>query len=49
MAMQTGIGLTRGETIAYAAQVIDVVVQLDRVEGRRGIVAIAPSKDLLQV
>ena len=30
MVMQTGIGLTRGDTIAYAAVVIDVIVQLDR-------------------
>ena len=46
MAMQTGIGLTRRETIEYAAQVIDIVVQLDRVEGRRGIVALAECRDL---
>lgn len=47
MAMQTGIGLTRSEMIEYAAQVIDIVVQLDRVAGKRGIVAISASKDLL--
>lgn len=46
MAMQAGIGLTRRDTLAYAAQVIDVVVQLDRAEGKRGIVAIAEAKDL---
>lgn len=38
MVMQTGIGLTRQDTIAYAASVIDVVVQLGRSEGgKRGI------------
>ncbi len=41
MAMQTGIGLTRAETLEYARSVIDVVVQLDRIDGRRGISAIA--------
>ena len=30
MVMQTGIGLTRSDTIAYAASVIDVMVQLGR-------------------
>ncbi len=47
MVMQTGIGLTRSDTIAYAASVIDVIVQLDRNEGRRGISAIARAKDLI--
>jgi len=47
MVMQTGIGLTRTDTIAYAASVIDVVVQLDRSGGRRGISAIAEARDLL--
>lgn len=47
MAMQSGIGLTRSETIAYAASVIDVVVQLDRIEGQRGIAAIADSRTLV--
>jgi type IV secretion system protein VirB11 len=47
MAMQAGIGLTRGETIAYAASVIDVIVQLDRTEGRRGISMIAESEELI--
>ena len=47
MVMQTGIGLTRSDTIAYAASVIDVVVQLERSEGKRGIGAIALSQDLL--
>jgi len=31
----------------YAASVIDVVVQLDRIEGKRGIAAIAQSTTLL--
>ncbi len=47
MVMQTGIGLTRSDTIAYAASVIDVIVQLDRSEGRRGISAIAEARDLV--
>lgn len=47
MVMQTGIGLTRSDTIAYAASVIDVIVQLDRSAGKRGISAIARSADLL--
>jgi type IV secretion system protein VirB11 len=46
MAMQAGIGLTRQETIEYAASVIDVVVQLDRVDGQRGISAIAETVGL---
>lgn len=47
MVMQTGIGLSRSDTIAYAASVIDVVVQLGRSEGKRGITAIARARDLL--
>ncbi|MBB6124886.1 P-type DNA transfer ATPase VirB11 [Sphingobium subterraneum] len=47
MAMQTGIGLSRAETLDYAASVIDIVVQLDRTGGKRGISAIAWSKGLL--
>lgn len=47
MVMQTGIGLTRADTIAYAASVIDVVVQLERSEGKRGISAIAWSRELV--
>ena len=46
MVMQTGIGLTRSDTIAYASSVIDVIVQLDRAEGKRGISAIARAADL---
>lgn len=47
MAMQTGIGLTRAETLEYAASVIDVVVQLDRVDGQRGIADIAEARSLI--
>ena len=48
MVMQTGIGLTRPDIIAYAASVIDVIVQLGRGEdGKRGIAQIARSEDLL--
>ena len=48
MAMQTGIGLTRSETLDYAASVIDIVVQLDRNGGQRGIGAIAKARQLVQ-
>jgi type IV secretion system protein VirB11 len=47
MVMQANFGLTRSETMEYAASVIDIVVQLDRISGRRGIAAIAESRDLL--
>jgi type IV secretion system protein VirB11 len=47
MAMQTGIGLSRSETLDYAASVIDVVVQLDRTAGKRGIAAIAEARALV--
>lgn len=48
MVMQTGIGLTRSDTIAYAASVIDVIVQLGRDEtGKRGITQIADSRSLV--
>jgi type IV secretion system protein VirB11 len=43
MVMQSGIGLSRSETITYAKSVIDVVVQLDRSSGERMISAIAVS------
>ncbi len=46
MAMQTGIGLTRTETMQYAASVIDIVVQLTRHNGLRNIEEIAESADL---
>jgi type IV secretion system protein VirB11 len=47
MVMQTGIGLSRADTIAYAASVIDIVVQLERRNGERVISAIAESRELL--
>ena len=47
MSMQTGIGLPRAETLEYAASVIDIVVQLDRREGKRGISMIAESRTLV--
>ncbi|WP_340588771.1 P-type DNA transfer ATPase VirB11 [Erythrobacter alti] len=48
MVMQTGIGLTRSDTIAYAASVIDVIVQLGRADGKRGITNIANASDLAE-
>lgn len=48
MVMQTGIGLTRSDTIAYAASVIDVLVQLGRDDsGKRGITQIAEARSLI--
>lgn len=47
MVLQSGLGLTRAETLEYAATVIDVVVQLDRVGGQRGISALAETRKLL--
>jgi len=47
MVMQTGVGLSRSDVIAYAASVIDVVVQLERVGGKRRIGAIARSSELV--
>ena len=48
MVMQTGIGLTRSDTISYAASVIDIIVQLGRdADGNRAITAIGQSSELL--
>jgi type IV secretion system protein VirB11 len=47
MAMQADIGLTRAETLEYAASVIDVVVQLDRADGQRAITQIEQSRNLI--
>ena len=47
MVMQTGIGLSRTDTIEYAASVIDIIVQLSRSEGCRTISAIGWARDLL--
>ena len=49
MVMQTGIGLTRTDTIAYAASVIDVIVQLGRQDGKRGITQIALASELAEL
>jgi type IV secretion system protein VirB11 len=46
MVLQSGLGLSRADTIAYACSVIDLVVQLDRAGGRRGIAQIAATHDL---
>jgi len=45
MAMQTGIGLTRTETIEYAASVIDLIVQLERRRGQRRIATVISAQD----
>lgn len=45
MVMQAGLGLNRIDTIAYARMMIDVIVQLEKVGGRRRIVAIARPRE----
>jgi type IV secretion system protein VirB11 len=40
MVMQSGLGLGRTDTLAYARSMIDVIVQLDRAGGRRRITSI---------
>jgi len=40
MTMQAGLGLSRHDTLEYARTMIDVIVQLDRAQGQRGIRAI---------
>jgi type IV secretion system protein VirB11 len=45
MVMQAGLGLNRVDTIAYARMMIDVVVQLEKVGGRRRIVAITRPRE----
>lgn len=47
MAMQTGIGLSRRDTIEYAASVIDVIVQLERRDGQRRIASVVSSADAI--
>ena len=47
LTMQTGIGLSHAETIEYAASVVDVIVQLERRQGRRRIAAVAYAKDVV--
>lgn len=41
MALQAGVNLSRAEVIAYAREVVDVIVQLTRQGGRRKVAAIA--------
>ena len=45
MVMQAGLGLSRADTLAYARSMIDVVVQLGRVDGVRRVVAIMRTAD----
>lgn len=40
MVMQAGLGMGRDDTLAYARSMIDIVVQLGRVDGQRRIMAI---------
>ncbi|MEO6042092.1 MAG: P-type DNA transfer ATPase VirB11 [Croceibacterium sp.] len=49
MVMQTGIGLSHADTIAYARSVIDIVVQLERSGGQRRVSAIAQTTELSSV
>jgi type IV secretion system protein VirB11 len=46
MVMQTGLGLSRQDTIAYVRSVVDLIVQLDRQGGQRGIAAIQKTSEL---
>ena len=49
MVMQAGLGLSRLDTIAYAKMMIDVIVHLEKVGGRRRVAAIAqPRRDIQQ-
>lgn len=41
MTLQAGLTLTRADVIDYAKSVIDIVVQLGRVQGRRGVSSVA--------
>ena len=41
MVMQTGVRLTRDDVIIYAKQTIDLIIQVGRVEGRRGVMEIS--------
>ncbi|QXQ08617.1 P-type DNA transfer ATPase VirB11 [Sphingosinicellaceae bacterium] len=45
MVMQSGLGLGRADTLAYARSMIDIVVQLDRASGVRRIAAIMNTHD----
>lgn len=48
MGMQAGLGLSRRDTLLYAASVIDLIVQLGRDEGRRGIVEVRSARSLVE-
>jgi type IV secretion system protein VirB11 len=48
MTMQAGVTLSRQETLHYAASVIDIIVQLDRNEGRRRIRQISGTSEILE-
>lgn len=48
MVMQSGLGLSRLDTIAYVRSVVDLIVQLDRQGGQRGIAAIERTSDLFK-
>ncbi len=41
MTLQAGLTLTRADVIDYAKSVIDIVVQLGRVQGKRGVASVA--------
>lgn len=47
MVMQTGIGLSRQDVMVYACSVVDIVVQLERANGLRGISAIQTTQDIM--
>jgi type IV secretion system protein VirB11 len=47
MTMQAGLGLSRSETLAYAASVIDLVVYLERHGGNRSVADIRNARDLI--
>ena len=46
MVLQSGLRLSRADTISYARSVIDIVVQLDRRGGRRVITEIIPTQNI---
>jgi type IV secretion system protein VirB11 len=48
MVMQSGLGLSRLDTIAYVRSVVDLIVQLDRQGGQRGIAAIERTEDIFK-
>lgn len=48
MVMQSGLGLSRLDTIAYVRSVVDLIVQLDRQGGQRGIASIERTSDLFK-